>query len=92
MDVRRGRLKEAREALLDDRFLAHAHNEMMQTPLIVAVKRNNLPMVQLLLEFKSNILAVDQNKKSAIYYAQLLGFHDILYLLSRSITKKRQES
>mmetsp|Transcript_3072 Transcript_3072/g.3607 ORF Transcript_3072/g.3607 Transcript_3072/m.3607 type:complete len:88 (-) Transcript_3072:7-270(-) len=81
MNVKRGRFGEVREALLDDRFLAHSHNEMMQTPLIVAVKRNNLPMVQLLLQFKANPLSVDQNNKSAIYYAMLYGYYDILFYL-----------
>ena len=35
-------------------FLAHAHNEMEQTALIVAAKRNNLSIARLLLMFKSN--------------------------------------
>ena len=54
MDVKRGEEEKVKQALLLDRFLAHAHNEMEQTALIIAAKRNNLSMARLLLMFKSN--------------------------------------
>ena len=49
MDVKRGREDKVKKALEKDRFLAHQHNEMAQTPLIIAAKRNNLPIAKVLL-------------------------------------------
>ena len=52
MDVKRGNEQKVREALQEDRFLGNMHNEMHQTPLIVAAKRNKLAMGRILLDYK----------------------------------------
>jgi len=81
MDVKRGRVREVREALQRDRFLAYQLNEVQETPLIVAAKRNNLEMAKLLIDYKANPTATDHNRKSALYYAHLMGHEQIVHLL-----------
>lgn len=81
MDVKRGKEMAVREALKEDRFLAHAHNEMKQTPLIIAAKRNHLSIARILIENKADVLAADQNGKTARYYASVHGHTELLHML-----------
>ena len=52
--VKMGDKEKILEALEKDRFLVYTHNEMAQTPLIVASKRNLPKIAQLLLDHKAD--------------------------------------
>jgi len=53
-------------------------------------------MAKILLDYKANPMATDQNRKSALYYAHLHGHDEIVHLLLRksrgdNVSKKKDD-
>ena len=64
-------INEVRDLLAEDRFLVYQHNELRQTPLHVAVKRDYIEIVRLLIRYHSDVSAKDSMGKTPLYHAAL---------------------
>ena len=67
--------------LADDRFLVYQHNELRQTPLHVAAKRNHLDIAVLLIRYHSDVNAKDSMGKTPLYFSVLDCYKDMTILL-----------
>ena len=79
--VKRNQISAVMDLLADDRFLVYQHNELRQTPLHVAAKRNLYDIVTLLIRHHSDVNAKDSMGKTPLYYSVLNCYREMTTLL-----------